>query len=679
MTPRGRPAAPPPSHPPALTDPRFACFPAPPPAFELPEHLRRLAKRASPPSKKERHDLRQHNALVEAWWTSALQAAYAVRASHRHVTKELVSSWLAAAIAAGRAPRKVHVSTGEEVPTPPSHHRNLKRLARPASDNTVDSYLSRDLGGVKGWQPSPALAEYLGAEARRGDVSDRALYARIKEKAESFGEQIPGFWAVRRLILKARSAPGMLAAQFGRAAVLHDGVEHGVVVVPYAHHTWVLDEFVLPVYCKIADPDTGTLVHTRPVLILIVDQYSGVIVSYGLAVPPAAIPDASASSQDIIGTLYSAFLPEIASKACRQYAGHLPEVVRWDRATTHQAARVSLEMLRIAVPFLPPHTPYRRGLIEVTGRLIKMLCRNLVRSEATYSVAEASRRQSLEGIHSALTPIRSRTPIRVEDLPTMQEVAAAVDEMVDRLNKGKRRRIRTSPHCRYLESPPARSGEDSTSLLSGSPRRGIDAVRLLPTHHVKVAKGGVVIHDTPFWVNDGRGLSVPVGTKVLVSVDPLLRGAWLHDGSVLRFLAPKYAAEPNRDPLFIAQYAQRQASYWAELAEVEARQLAGDHLGDVRVDLAVALAKRAPGASYAVAREGIRRRRQAALGRRPADITPDPLPPTQPFPAAPAEYRAREPEAEVPSLVPPLRVIRAEPAATSRPLALPLKALRRHV
>lgn len=117
---------------------------------------------------------------------------------------------------------------------------------------------------------------------------------------------------------------------------------------------WTLDETELPVWFKVFDPVRRSLIAKKADLVIIVDHHARVILGHWI-VPASATVDASeaAKGADVKAALLGAALPELASPACRPFAGFLPTTLHMDRAAAHHAVATLLSTHKVVMAELP--------------------------------------------------------------------------------------------------------------------------------------------------------------------------------------------------------------------------------------------------------------------------------------------------------------------------------------
>ena len=315
----------------------------------------------------------------------------------------------------------------------------------------------------------------------------------------------------------------LTASAFGRKAAELDTMQKGVIPSKHPHDVWTLDETKLPVWIKVFDPVRRRLIAKKADLVIIVDHHARVIPGYWI-VPASATVDASeaAKGADVMAALLGAALPELASPACRPFAGFLPTTLRMDRAGAHHAVASLLSTHKVVVPKLPAGTPFKRGMVERLIGSIKRLCARLRGFEDDYTVAEHAT-EAPPVLRSLVAAKGDRYPrktlIATEDLMTLDELRVAFDGLVAAYHQRPHRILRGTPEGVYqLRLKPARvrSGRDAmswqepTSLTfrpSGFQHRHIDFIP--PYHELHAFRVGQQYHAYP---DPGlRGLYVRAG------------------------------------------------------------------------------------------------------------------------------------------------------------------------
>lgn len=125
------------------------------------------------------------------------------------------------------------------------------------------------------------------------------------------------------------------AARHGRRAARADAIVKGAVPAEYPHQIWTLDEMDAPNWIKALNPQTGRLESVRPKVILVIDNYSRVVLACHVCEPfKGGEATVSFDSEDVLGTVLAATFRELASEACKPFTGFLPGDVRMDAANS---------------------------------------------------------------------------------------------------------------------------------------------------------------------------------------------------------------------------------------------------------------------------------------------------------------------------------------------------------
>jgi hypothetical protein len=378
----------------------------------------------------------------------------------------------------------------------------------------------------------PVLREYLDQELVLLSFSSVAgLHRDLLEFAEAKGiEDLPTLAMVEREV-KALDLEEQSAAMHGSRAAVLDSMPKATVPADYPHEVWTLDEFMSPVLVRVVHPHTGKLGAVRPWVILIADNCSRAILAHHVAPPYRYGVTVSFHEEDVLGTVLGAALPGLAHKACVEYAGYLPETLRWDKASTHRALRAKLVEHNINVPQLPGEQPHKRGSIERLVGTTKDLLASIRGHKDSWKPIKRTGSGKAETKRSYATrKYAGRKPRRraipVEDLLTYDEFVEILDEKIYDYNHRTHRMLGTSPHAVHLGK-----------FRKDRARPGRDALFLLEPRVLTCTKGGIEYGNTPFaW--DSGGQRLKVGQEVICRADPLLRGLYADVNGDVLFLEP---------------------------------------------------------------------------------------------------------------------------------------------
>lgn len=419
----------------------------------------------------------------------------------------------------------------------------------------------------------PVLREYLDQDLYLQSFSSIAgLHRDLLEFAEAKGitDDLPTLAMVNREV-KAFDLEKQSAAMHGTQAAVLDSMPKATIPADYPHEVWTLDEFMSPVRVRVVNPHTGKLAAVRPWIVLLADNCSRVVLAYHVAPPYRHGMKVSFYEEDVLGTFLGAALPGLAHPACVEYAGYLPETLRWDRAAAHRGLRARLVEHHINVPQLPGEQPHKRGSIERLVGTTKDLLVGVRGHQDLHKPVKrtGSGKAETKMVYAGRSPRRQAIPI--EALYSYDEFVEILDEKINEYNHRSHRMLGASPHAVHLNK-----------FRKDRARLGRDAVYLLEPRALTCTKGGVEHRNTPFaW--DSGGQRLKVGQQVVCRADPLLRGLYAEvDGDVL-FLEPlsQWARKMNGADLDRERYAHaRELSEHATL--VRAQRLA-DEVGEYAV------------------------------------------------------------------------------------------------
>lgn len=319
-----------------------------------------------------------------------------------------------------------------------------------------------------------------------------------------------------------------------RAAVLDHGLK-SAIPADRSHDVWTLDEFELPIFVRAYDPSLDAEVVVKPQIVLVMDHCSRAIISCHLVPAFGDLGDgvgprhsATASTEDILGAVWSAALKELAPEATQAFAGYLPRILRMDNATSHRQLRDAFQELGIEVPRLPTYQPAARGDIERLFRTFKAELPDLQGLTQHYYVAEnatehpAQRRSRNVGVGRSTV----RAPIAMQDLLTIAELQPHLDALVAQYNTTSHDGLgQLTPRHAYINRLPVRAAR----------RVGLDLLSTRERHAVTLRRGGLVVRKQRFRTVDPAQMP-PMGALCHLVMDPLRRGAWWMDCTPPRFL-----------------------------------------------------------------------------------------------------------------------------------------------
>lgn len=541
---------------------------------------------------------------VKAAATAALDARY-----ERARIRFQVAKFAAALRATGASYRaiaenvRLAVDAGAFPPGADYTHERVRALIDTweSGKQSLEDYLECPRSGRPG-VVDPRLRDQVATAVKTDRYgSIRRLQAALAEEAERLGVVAPSYDAVKRLV-RAQGRTARTAASFGARVAQLEAFPHSTVPARWSHDVWVLDEMDAPFYAKVWDPDAELFVSVRPTVIVLVDHKSGACVS-ALVVDPARRRDpatgrimrAGFDAADVMATLLSAAIRDLAAPGTERFAGYLPNALRWDNHKVHQSLRPILttlsEKLSLQVgsffdaaedapltdfrewqempidveapylasegapatpsstdnpylPRLPMYRPINRGKIENKVGFLKLLCREFpthVDRVVPTDRLDADPKWQRDVAAGAGDRTYRREPIDPRRLPSIEECRSLLDGRIAYYN---------TRHVSRM------SGATRAALYAQfrttRPRKGTDLLAALDTRTTFVSAEGIVHH------HDGRQTAfayavpgkfiLPLDTEVTYKADPLLRGIFAYVEGKHYLLPPKdvWASAPGR-------------------------------------------------------------------------------------------------------------------------------------
>jgi transposase InsO family protein len=486
---------------------------------------------------------------------------------------------------------------GEDVPSEETVRQLVKRWQ--AGARKIADYLDRPRSG----RPPVAL------DGRLMDVIRTAaetqcpgtmvgVHRLVSTKAKSLGLLAPKYAQVKARYA-AISNTVRSAARHGVLAAELDTLPHSTVPVTRPHEVWTIDEFTMPNWARAYDADADQWVSVRPDAVLVQDYFSRATVAYEIADPRWADGETSASATKevdtetapaastqqrsssggfglryLTGAIFAAALPEVAPASTRQFAGYLPERVRWDHAVIHTALGKDLARVGVTVDRLPVLRPVNRGIVERQIGTLKGWCDELPgHRDAVIPADRLPQRITSQAHVTAKSGRRHRQLqiVRVDDLPTVETLRRAFDDLVRRYNTAHAHRGigGKTPLASYLE------GLAVAVERGDRPRSGRDILAMLPACSGRVTTEGMVhrVGDVGHRFSyDANGVWLSIGTVLEYRPDPLLRGLFAKVLGRDVFLEPLAQWATRQRPKLVAE--QQTAIAEQVAARVDATRLA---------------------------------------------------------------------------------------------------------
>lgn len=598
------------------------------------------------PSKAEREAIHLYNCSAKAIQDEIMAAAFRNAPEHRSDRHKAAYEVLTEALRTGEAPLCISRETGRFV-SPPRIDTMKQRVRNGVPVQTFQNRLDQAIGGRPVAVIPPEL-KALGEQllSRRLPVS-KVIHQMREWWREHLDSKVPSPMFFRRR-LKTFAVAAVAEYQSGGVVALKaKALEHGRVPADFPNHTWVLDEFEMPLYIKAWDQARSALIAVKPWVVLIVDQFSGAILSYHVTNGSNDASNRQPTEQDVLAAIVGAALPDVAPPACRALAGAFPYVIRWDKALSHERLRPRLAGLNVHIPDLPANQPYSRGIVESAIHLVQMEFRGKKGNDKEYRPHDAITKRQIEGDYGNIMDGRRYTPILVESLWDFNEFSQQLDEAIERVNARQRLRDNTSPKGAYIAARREREDAHVARVAALSSRRrtpsdpdvvgaamgqaddagqapsveriGLRVMPLLQTHKRKVSKEGVTIFHTPFWSGHPTAPQFPVGTQLRLSADPALRGIWIHaEGGTFVFGRNKSLRVEGASAEQIAHAMNNVALYYKHRSELAQAENAMADVGAQEAHLAraAALATIKARASSEYERERVAESDEAAPRRR---------------------------------------------------------------
>lgn len=416
------------------------------------------------------------------------------------------------------------------------------------------------------------LEEFIVQELKvNANLSDAKLRRMVARKADKLEVEAPTYDWIKRF-RERLDQQGLAAWKHGQRAAVADATPKLTVPADRPHEVWTLDEKQAPVWIRAYHPNKRKYVAVKPQVILVVDNYSRAIVSYRVVPPFRTGAQVSFNEEDVFGTILSAAFKELAPSATRQYAGFLPDTLRWDRHKAHRKLSDRLNDFGVEVPQVPGSQPWSQGRVERLIKTIKTMCENIEGwDEKWVPASQVNTAPSDKRSKAAASKHRETTkmPIATRNLMNCRQFREAFDERVKEYNSREHSVLGAEPEIYY-----------HSGLEEDRTRSGRDALYLLPNKQLNVSKKGITYRQQRFaWESGGRQLRV--GMKVDAKPDPLLRGVFVRmpNDEAWEFLPrlEDYARKVDHKKLTID--AQRRAKEAHEAAEQAREQLLEERVG----------------------------------------------------------------------------------------------------
>jgi transposase InsO family protein len=409
---------------------------------------------------------------------------------------------------------------GGTLPGPVPSRAGLHRWLQQAKELGLetDTFRDRPRSGRPA-RPVPealltALHEEIKLDCYAGSVME--LSRRLETFARSRGLEPLSYAKVRRLFQAINPAERAAASQGSRAARA-DTMVHSTYPADYAHEVWGFDAMTAPVWIRVFQKEEKRWIPVKVDVVLIIDYRTRVIVGYHVVDPSRRGKTSGYDHLDVLATLSNAAFPELAPEACRDFAGHLPKTLRWDRIAAQRAMMASLiREVKLDIPEMPGYTPWSRGRIERPVDTLKKLCSPIKGYADKWIVAEGAKedpRTTRTKAGGTMVRTPTRLPIALMDLHTVESFQEEFDRLVIQPYNYEREhsRLGMTPEVAYrrdFDSSKARSGRDLLAVVH--------------PQVCSVTKEGLVHRGVPFTAHH-QGSVLPVGEQVMFRPDPMLR------------------------------------------------------------------------------------------------------------------------------------------------------------
>jgi hypothetical protein len=301
-------------------------------------------------------------------------------------------------------------------------------------------------------------------EAGKG-VTAHALTETLQAVAREKGLPMPTYRIVHRRFSDAGRIVRAAARHGARAGEL-DGLPHAKVATRYAHDAWALDELTVPVYVRIFDDVANCWASARSDMISSIDVFSGACVGYHVVDPSRRRDEwgiqfrSGFDAQDVLATLFSATCRELATDATRDFAGYLPDRLRWDNAQAHRSIMLMLEEAKVELDVRPirKRRAASNGAVERRVAILKSRCAGIFGHVDDYIPTDRVNNDAAADLPGQRTVAAGyteqreprRIPVRPEDLLTVEELRVEIERVVQRYNHEVRNRMHgQTPRARY--------------------------------------------------------------------------------------------------------------------------------------------------------------------------------------------------------------------------------------
>ena len=394
--------------------------------------------------------------------------------------------------------------------------RDMRR--RDEAEMTLMHFADRPRSGRPAAPLPPVLAQVVTDQVMRpGGASESIVLRAVQTVAAARGEPVPTRRRVRRA-LHAIPHADLTAARHGKRAVVADALPKGALPYTRPGDCTLLDEMLLPVFCRSWDPISRTYVASKAWACIVIDAASEVVTGWYIPDPMARGKLGAVDSAEVLAAFVSSICPAVASAGCEPYVGTLPAVLRCDNVGSHGLVSERAAKIGIDVSHNPTYQPWANGALETTNGILKPLCRDLVGYDQHWAVAEYEnddpykRRRELAAKVTRLPP---HMYVTIEQLLDVVQLREQFDAIVTTYN-------RTLVHSRWKHS---RDTAFHTLMRRETRLPWTNALPMLECTTVHV-RDKLTIHGASFATTSVTGEVLAPGARGTFAVDPMLRAAW---------------------------------------------------------------------------------------------------------------------------------------------------------
>lgn len=560
------------------------------------------------------------------------QVRYCLVAFTRGLDASLSLNARVAAVRQALADGTLKLPDGVDVRTVAPGRSSVHRWLQLADDGvSIEQLRDRPRAG-RPREPLAAALErvIVDACATGREYGPRDLHRLLEKKATELSLEAPSYEQVR-LRLSELMHVLRSVGRHGKRAGLADATVHAAVPAERPHAVWTLDELDAPVWVKVYSHVEQAVVATKPVVILVVDQFTGLIVGYHVVNPLRRDTLRGFDGVDVRAAFVGTCLPEIANNCCAPFGGYLPDYLRLDRHGSHEELRQLARTLHIEVPDLAGLAPWARGSVEAQVKAVKQGLRHVRGFAETAEVAEHISGENREAVRVAAGTMERETvksPYAIDQLMNLDEFTNTVDNIIREINARPRKEGREpSRQDAYLmahQHHKCRSGADAWSLLIPS---------TATTQKNGIAQGDIV------YLPVDTTVALLVNERLTLRLDPGLRALYVVQKDGTRVLCrPSREVAATRSAAGASKAAYALVSLADRIAAAARQRHREAELTAAGCEHADAIAKEQRNALPGIAKRHQEERRAAtarrkkaraaakSAGQRPTSTSPTPTP-----------------------------------------------------